>query len=403
MDKFLAKYTENGIEKAIIFNLTETSKEQAETWLKNHNIQNFVLITEPKKPEPIGENYLLFSGEVGFDITVDNITDALNQSKGIILDSWGGNFYESLKIYDKIKLTGTNPSIGVMGACASATMQILLSTKNRWATPNSVGAIHNPWAEAQGDNIALSNTAENLLKEKNKLANLYSKETGLDVNVISDMMDKTTIMTAQEMLNYGFIKEIKTNLNNSSVEQKNDDMTKTEELAEKVNKMESAWNKFLNFFGDEKPKVNNIILTEATGKEIEFPELEDESQIAVGVTANIDGAPANGEFVMAGGMHDGKTLVFEAGKLTEIKEPAPETNEEMEALVAENKLLKEQIEAQNAFRKNAEKQINEMTAQIAEFKNLVKTSGFENDVPDLKDKNKQPESFVFKGKKQTKS
>ena len=75
----------------------------------------------------------------------------------------------------------------------------------------------------------------------------------------------------------------------------------------------------------------------------------------------------------------------------------------MEALVAENKLLKDQIEAQNAFRKNAEKQINEMTAQIAEFKNLVKTSGFENDVPDLKDKNKQPESFVFKGKKQTKS
>lgn len=402
MDKFLAKYTENGIEKAIIFNLTETSKEQAEAWLKNHNIQNFVLITEPKKPEPIGENFLLFSGEVGFDITVDNITDALNQSKCIILDSWGGNFYESLKIYDKIKLTGTNPSIGVMGACASATMQILLSTKNRWATPNSVGAIHNPWAEAQGDNIALSNTAENLLKEKNKLANLYAKETGLDVNVISDMMDKTTIMTAQEMLSMNFIKEIKTNLNNSSVEQKNDDMTNNEELMNKVSTMEKVINGLKNLFADA-PKVKNIILTEATGKEIEFPELEDESQIAVGVTANIDGAPANGEFVMAGGMHDGKTLVFEAGKLTEIKEPAPETNEEMEALVAENKLLKEQIEAQNAFRKNAEKQINEMTAQIAEFKNLVKTSGFENDVPDLKDKNKQPESFVFKGKKQTKS
>lgn len=402
MDKFLAKYTENGIEKAIIFNLTETSKEQAEAWLKNHNIQNFVLITEPKKPEPIGENFLLFSGEVGFDITVDNITDALNQSKGIILDSWGGNFYESLKIYDKIKLTGTNPSIGVMGACASATMQILLSTKNRWATPNSVGAIHNPWAEAQGDNIALSNTAENLLKEKNKLANLYAKETGLDVNVISDMMDKTTIMTAQEMLSMNFIKEIKTNLNNSSVEQKNDDMTKNEELINKVSTMEKVINGLKNLFADA-PRVKNIILTEATGKEIEFPELEDEGQIAVGVTANIDGAPANGEFVMAGGMHDGKTLVFEAGKLTEIKEPAPETNEEMEALVAENKLLKEQIEAQNAFRKNAEKQINEMTAQIAEFKNLVKTSGFENDVPDLKDKNKQPESFVFKGKKQTKS
>ena len=95
--------------------------------------------------------------------------------------------------------------------------------------------------------------------------------------------------------------------------------------------------------------------------------------------------------------------MFEAGKLTEIKEPEEEPNDELEAANAKIAELEAQLATQNAFRKNAEKQINEMTAQIAEFKNLVKTSGFENDVPDLKDKNKQPESFVFKGKKQTKS
>jgi septal ring factor EnvC (AmiA/AmiB activator) len=67
--------------------------------------------------------------------------------------------------------------------------------------------------------------------------------------------------------------------------------------------------------------------------------------------------------------------------LTEIKEPEEEPNAELEAANAKIAELEAQLATQNAFRKNAEKQINEMTAQIAEFKNLVKTTGAENDVP----------------------
>ena len=402
MDKFLAKYTENGIQRTVVFSKSEFDKTKAENWLNSRGIKNFFFFFEPINPVPFDENNMLIEGEVGFDITTNKVLDVIKSGKGIILKTYGGDLDEGLRIYDAVKLLGVNPSIGVLGTCASSGMQILLSTENRWATPNSLGLIHNPWTCACGDDAQMKVIANELEKSKLQIANIYASVSGKTTDEILAIMKEERFMGADEMLSMNFIKEIKTNLNNSSVEQKNDDMTNNEELMNKVSTMEKVINGLKNLFADA-PKINNIILTEATGKEIEFPELEDESQIAVGVTANIDGAPANGEFVMAGGMHDGKTLVFEAGKLTEIKEPTPETNEEMEALKAENKLLKQQIEAQNAFRKNAEKQINEMTAQIAEFKNLVKTSGFENDVPDLKDKNKQPESFVFKGKKQTKS
>lgn len=381
MDKFLAKYTENGMQRTVVFSKSEFDKEKADNWLNSRGINNFIFFFEPIAPVPFDENNMLVEGEVGFDITTNKVLDVIKSGKGIILKTYGGDLDEGLRIYDAVKLLGINPSIGILGTCASSGMQILLSTENRWATPNSLGLIHNPWTCACGDDDKMRVVASELEKSKLKIASIYAGVSGKTTEEMLVIMKDERFMPAEEMLQLNFIKEIKTNLNNSSVEQKNNEMTKTEELAEKVNKMESAWNKFLNFFGDEKPKIKNIILTEATGKEIEFPDIEDESQIAVGVTANIDGAPANGEFVMAGGTLDGKTLVFENGTLTEIKEPEEAPNEEMEALVAENKLLKEQIEAQNSFRKNAEKQINEMTAQIAEFKNLVKTTGTENDVP----------------------
>jgi len=353
------------------------------------NIQNFVIQTKPIPPTPFDENNLLFKGVVGFDITLEAINNAIDSGKGIILDSFGGDFIEGLKIYDSIKLSGKNPSIGVMGICASSAIQILISTENRWATENSIGAIHNPWAKVEGDDIAMLKEADNLTKSKNRLAKLYASVTGKTEEEMADMMQKVTIMDANEMLELNFIKEIKTTItNNNEVKLNNDEMKNEKELTEKVSAMEKVLNGLKNLF-IEPSKVKNVMLTNADGKQIDFPEVEDESQIAVGDKATIDGAPATGEHVMASGAFEGKTFVFDNGTLSEIKEPEAEPNEEMEALKAENAELKKQLEAQNAFKKSTETQIGELTKQLNEFKSLV-TSGDENDKPAPEvEKNKQ--------------
>ena len=389
MDKFIARYYDGNNEKVVFFNAKNDTEESAKESLKKMNIQNFVIQTKPIPPTPFDENNLLFKGVVGFDITLEAINNAIDSGKGIILDSFGGDFIEGLKIYDSIKLSGKNPSIGVMGICASSAIQILISTENRWATENSIGAIHNPWAKVEGDDIAMLKEADNLTKSKNRLAKLYASVTGKTEEEMADMMQKVTIMDANEMLELNFIKEIKTTItNNNEVKLNNDEMKNEKELTEKVSAMEKVLNGLKNLF-IEPSKVKNVMLTNADGKQIDFPEVEDESQIAVGDKATIDGAPATGEHVMASGAFEGKTFVFDNGTLSEIKEPSAEPNEEMEALKAENAELKKQLEAQNAFKKSTETQIGELTKQLNEFKSLV-TSGDENDKPAPEvEKNKQ--------------
>jgi len=389
MDKFIARYYDGNNEKVVFFNAKNDTEESAKESLKKMNIQNFVIQTKPIPPTPFDENNLLFKGVVGFDITLEAINNAIDSGKGIILDSFGGDFIEGLKIYDSIKLSGKNPSIGVMGICASSAIQILISTENRWATENSIGAIHNPWAKVEGDDIAMLKEADNLTKSKNRLAKLYASVTGKTEEEMADMMQKVTIMDANEMLELNFIKEIKTTItNNNEVKLNNDEMKNEKELTEKVSAMEKVLNGLKNLF-IEPSKVKNVMLTNADGKQIDFPEVEDESQIAVGDKATIDGAPATGEHVMASGAFEGKTFVFDNGTLSEIKEPEAEPNEEMEALKAENAELKKQLEAQNAFKKSTETQIGELTKQLNEFKSLV-TSGDENDKPAPEvEKNKQ--------------
>lgn len=61
-------------------------------------------------------------------------------------------------------------------------------------------------------------------------------------------------------------------------------------------------------------KIVNKILQDATGEEIEFPEIADNDNIEIGAAAEINKKPASGEFVMP----DGRTFVFSNGILKKI-------------------------------------------------------------------------------------
>lgn len=384
INRFLAKYTENGITRTVVFNKEKHTKEEADKWLKDHNIKNFLFFFEPNQPKAIDDNTMLFEGDVGFDITADIIMDYVNEGKDIIIDSGGGNHFEGLKIHDRIILSGKNPTIGVIGVCASAAFDILMASEKRWVSENSRGLIHNPWTYAEGDDAAFFSIAKDLQTEKNEVAKLYAKRTGNSVESILALMREERFMTPQEMLDLNFITEIrtKTKIENEMTE-------KEKELTEKVGKMESVLNSLKNLFTG-KPEVKNLSIQDANGIEINFPDIQEEAQIAVGLTADIDGSPASGSYVVGAGMHEGKTLVFENGKLTEIIEPSNKTNEEMEALQAENAALKEQLDiankAYNDFKAKAEKELKSLTAQVTEFKSLV-TTGDEKEIttPDKKE------------------
>jgi ATP-dependent protease ClpP protease subunit len=344
MQYFTARYKVNGIQRSYRFDKSEFTRESAERWLQNKGIQNFMLFFEPNDPQPFGENSLIFSGEVGFDITADNIANAINDGKDIIINSFGGSLYEAWLIYDTIKQMDINPNIGVMGISASAATLITLATNNSWATENSRFLIHNPWSMTAGDDEVMRAEAKALEKEKMELAKLYANVSGRDINEILDIMKREEFLTAPEALELKLINSI-------NVKQKEEEKMANEKVTMLDSIIEKA-NNLLNRIS----AVKNMTLVDTNGNEFEVEREDGEPQVG-------DAASPDGTYTM----ENGNTIVVEGGIITAINEPAPEEGEDAEALKARIA----ELEAEIASLKGMANEVNNMIAELRKIKSKV--------------------------------
>jgi len=250
MDCFIAKYKDKDFEKAYHFPKSQFNQEQAEKWLNDHGIKNFFFFFEPNKPIDLSENEVKFRGEVGFDITLEGMLPYIKAKKKIVIDSGGGDLFEGYRIMDYINHVGGEVEIGVLGICMSAATLIPLNSKNSWATPNSRFLIHEPWAVVVGDATFMAQQAEELKKEADNLAKIYSKNSTKSLKEVKELMSLNTIISAKEAKEYGLISKI----NKSIVELKKEKMT--DELVSKIDDLtkrnESVWARIENLF---KPKA----------------------------------------------------------------------------------------------------------------------------------------------------
>jgi ATP-dependent protease ClpP protease subunit len=332
------------------------------------------------------KNVKILEGEIGWDI---NLTDLAENDK-FIINSYGGDLEAGFAIYDFLK--GGNYEVGVVGVCASSATIALLGAKNKWGSKNSQFVIHNPWTVQVGDSKDLLKTAEDLKKAEDRLVALYVKELNKDEQYIRDLMLQDKFINAEAALDLGLINEIREdslqplegetakakfyNLKRSKVENLTKDQFNTE-----LQKFETSFmDKIKNFF---QPKIKNIVLKDVNGAELDFS-VDTEEEITIGTTATVDGANASGEYVMP----DGKTLVFEAGAITEIKEPEAEGDEEMEALKTENEELKAELEELKAIQANHdetvkgyESKLENLKEDVEAFKNKFSGKVVNNDKP----------------------
>lgn len=335
VNHFIASYVKDGKEHRVKFDNRYFTKDTAAELMKNSGFNMFFFL-DPIEPKPFGANGLIFSGEVGFDITVDNISNAITEGKDIFIDSKGGSLNEGYKIYDAIKMLGTNPNITVFGVAASAATIPLLATENSSATENSRLLIHNPWVMEVGDYAQMKLVAAELEMERDNLAALYAKN-GADIETIKTIMAEERILTPQAAFELGLIKKI-------------ENMTQNSEIKDGLSKIESMIDGIKNLF---KPK--NMTAQTVDGKTLEFPEVTEPELIAVGVKVNVDGAPASGEFTLA----NGDVIVAENGTVTEIRKA-----EDPELLVTKQQLTEAQTEITNL--KEALKISNEENEKLQE-------------------------------------
>lgn len=377
---FKATYYDNGTRKCKIFSHEAYDQQSASEELAGEGVKNFMFFFEPLAPIELPNNEVLLRGDVGYDINAEIMQPFLSEGKGIKLDSFGGDLWTGLQIYDMVKGSYPDAKIGILGSCASAATVIFCSAKkeNRSMSNNSRFLIHNAlFDHVYGNHHQLRAAADMIEKESNNIVdNIYVPDTLQTPEDLHAVMDREAWLNKNETIALGFLNEnqTKTDINNAK-----SDKTKDEELNEMDKKqikdtmsaIDETLKKVRACLGT---KVLNITLQDVNGVELDFPDITDEAEIAVGVTVTADGQPAEGEYVMP----DGATIVCEGGLITEIKpkveeEEAPDAPaEDPEQLKAENEALKAEIEELKSAKNAVDDELTTVKASIADYKAEIK-------------------------------
>lgn len=162
------------------------------------------------------DRIILLNGEI--DDNLSNIIvaqllylDSLsNDDISIYINSPGGSITAGMAIYDTMNYIKSNVSTICIGICASMAAFLLSSGQKgkRLCLPNSEVMIHQPLGGASGQATEIKIAAERILKLKDKLNKILSKNTGKDLSVIENDTERDCFLSAKEALDYGLIDKI---------------------------------------------------------------------------------------------------------------------------------------------------------------------------------------------------
>ena len=125
----------------------------------------------------------------------------------IFINSPGGSVYDGFAIYDLIRFVRPRVKIISTGLSASAATVIMLAAakEDRMALPNARIMIHQPSMQFQGAAEDVRRTAEEVLKIKAKINQMYADETGQPIEKVQEDTDRDYWMSPDEAVEYGLI------------------------------------------------------------------------------------------------------------------------------------------------------------------------------------------------------
>lgn len=163
------------------------------------------------------DRIIMLSGEID-DATANTVVAELIYLEGkdpdkdisIYINSPGGSVTAGLAIYDTMNYVKCDVSTICIGMAASMGAFLLSSgTKGkRFALPNSEIMIHQPLGGAQGQASDIKIQADHILKIKEKLNSILSKNTGKPVEQVEKDTDRDNYLSAEQALEYGLIDKI---------------------------------------------------------------------------------------------------------------------------------------------------------------------------------------------------
>ena len=137
--------------------------------------------------------------------------DSINHDDiNIYINSPGGSVTAGMAIYDTMNFIKSDVSTICVGMAASMAAFLLSSGAKgkRYALPNSEVMIHQPLGGAEGQATEIKIAAERILKLKDKLNKLLSKNTNQSLKKISHDTERDYFLNSKEALEYGIIDKI---------------------------------------------------------------------------------------------------------------------------------------------------------------------------------------------------
>jgi ATP-dependent Clp protease, protease subunit len=141
--------------------------------------------------------------------------EAENPKKEIAMyiNSPGGVVTSGLAIYDTIQFI--KPAVSTLCIGLAASMGSLLLTAGakdlRFALPNARILLHQPSGGFQGQASDIERHAEDIIKMKRRLNEIYVKHTGQDYATIERTLDRDYFLTAEESMKFGLIDKVLSN------------------------------------------------------------------------------------------------------------------------------------------------------------------------------------------------
>ncbi|MGA8171099.1 MAG: ATP-dependent Clp protease proteolytic subunit [Methylocystis sp.] len=150
--------------------------------------------------------------------------EAENPKKEIFLyiNSPGGVVTSGLAIYDTMQFIKPKVSTLCVGQAASMGSLLLCAGEAglRFALPNARVMLHQPSGGFQGQASDIQRHAEDILKIKRRLNEIYEHHTGKDYDTIERTLDRDHFMTAEEAKAFGIIDTVQAKRSDDELEAK---------------------------------------------------------------------------------------------------------------------------------------------------------------------------------------
>ena len=159
---------------------------------------------------------VLLSGEIDDNLSNSIVAqllylDSINHDDiSLYINSPGGSVTAGMAIYDTMNFVKSNVSTICIGMAASMAAFLLSSGENgkRYILPNAEVMIHQPLGGAQGQATEIKIAAEHILKLRDKLNKILSKNTNQSLETIALDTERDNFIDSDESLKYGLVDKI---------------------------------------------------------------------------------------------------------------------------------------------------------------------------------------------------